>query len=271
MNICIIGFGSIGRTLARALDEVDEVHTIFIIEKKPAKVKKLEEELTKIRYSENYDDVLEDCRLVVETAAQGAVKEYIPQALERGVSALVMSVGAFVDDNLWDKTKILAKQNGCKIYIPSGAVCGIDGLGALGGIAVDEIEEVILMSYKSPKALKGQKYFIKNNIDISGLTRPKVVYDGWARDAVQHFPKNVNVAATVSLAGLGFDRTRVKIIVDPKAQRNTHRLIVKARSGEIECWTRNVPFPENPKTSYLAALSLISSVKRIIGSSWVGI
>ena len=73
MNICIIGFGSIGRTLARALNEVDEVNTIFIIEKKPAKVKKLEEELTKIRYSENYDDVLEDCRLVVETAAQDRI------------------------------------------------------------------------------------------------------------------------------------------------------------------------------------------------------
>ncbi len=271
MNICIIGFGSIGRTLAKALHELDDINNIFIIEKKSEKVQDLDEDLTKIRYTENYEDVLEDCRLVVETAAQAAVSEFIPRALEQGVSSLVMSVGAFSDDNLWDKCKILAKQNNCKIYIPSGAICGIDGLGGLGGIDETDIEEVILMSYKSPKALKGQKYFKQNNIDISNLSRPKVVYDGWARDAVKHFPKNVNVAATVSLAGLGFDRTRVKLIVDPKAQRNTHRLIVKAKSGEIECWTRNLPFPENPKTSYLAALSLISAVKRIIGSAWVGI
>ena len=268
MNICVIGCGSIGKTLVRALNDMDEIGTIYIIEKKCDKLQGLDQELAKARYSDNYEDILDDCQLVVETASQSAVGEFIPTALERGKSTLVMSVGAFTDDNLWDKCKILAKQNNCKVYIPSGAICGIDGLEAM---SVDEVEEVILMSYKSPTALEGQKYFKKLGLDLSTLTRPKVVYNGWARDAIRHFPKNINVAATISLAGLGFDRTRVKIVVDPKATRNTHRLIVKGRSGEIECWTRNLSFPENPRTSYLAALSLISAVKKIIGSTWIGI
>lgn len=268
MNICIIGCGSIGKTLARSVIDMDEISTISFIERKRKKVESLEKEFSKVRYVDNFEDILEDCQLVIETASQSAVKEYIPKALEKGINVLVMSVGAFVDEDLRDKSRILAKQNQCKIFFPSGAVCGIDGLGAM---AMDEIEEVILMSYKSPNALKGLKYFKKQGIDLDKITRPEVVYDGFAKDAILHFPKNINVAATISLVGLGFERTRVKIVVDPKATRNTHRVIVKGRSGEIECWARNLPFPENPRTSYLAALSVISAVKKIIGSVWVGV
>ncbi len=267
MNICIIGCGSIGRRLARALENMDEVENIHFIERKKEKVEALAEEIAKVKYADDFEDILEKCQLVVETASQGAVKEYVPKALEKGKDVVVMSIGAFVDDDLREKCKLLAKQNNCKIYFPSGAICGIDGLSAA---STEEIEEVILISYKSPKALKDLKYFAKQGIKLGDIKKPKVVYEGFARDAVQHFPKNVNVAATIAIAGLGFERTRVKIIVDPKATRNTHRLIVKSKSGEIESWTTNLPFPENPRTSYLAALSVISAVKKIIGNVWVG-
>ena len=88
---------------------------------------------------------------------------------------------------------------------------------------------------------------------------------------MRYFPKNINVAATISLAGVGFERTRVKLVVDPKATTNTHRIIVKGKFGEIEVWTRNTPFPLNPRTSYLAALSAISAIRKIAGTVWVGV
>lgn len=254
--------------MAATLEEMDEIDIITFIERKKERVDELASKLSKVRYSEDFENILDGCQLVVETASQQAVEEYIPKALERGIDVLVMSVGAFVDDELREKAKVLAKQNRCKLYIPSGAVCGIDGLG---GASEEEIEEVILMSYKSPAALSEQKYFKKHGIDLTNIKRPKVVYNGFASDATKHFPKNINVAATVAIAGLGFDRTRVKIVVDPKATRNTHRLIVKGKSGEIEAWTHNLPFPENPRTSYLAALSVISAVKKIVSNVWVGV
>ena len=221
-----------------------------------------------MRFANNVEDVFEKSDLIVEAASQQAVVKYAPMALEMGKNVIVMSVGAFVDDDFKEKCRILAKQNNCKVYIPSGAVCGIEGIGAA---ATAEVEEIILMTYKPPEAFKGDKYLKKKGIDLTNLKRPKVIFSGHAEDAVKKFPNNINVAATLSLAGLGIEHTIVKIVVDPKATLNQHRIIAKGKFGEIECWTRNMPFPDNPRTSYLAALSLISAVKKIAGNFWVGV
>ena len=92
-----------------------------------------------------------------------------------------------------------------------------------------------------------------------------------ARDAVKLFPKNINVAATVSLLGVGFDKTKVTIVVDPSFHSNSHELRVKGEFGQMTCHTYNVPSPDNPKTSYLAAMSAISALKRIVRNEWIGI
>jgi aspartate dehydrogenase len=268
MRITLIGCGSIGKTLARHLEHMDEIEIVNILDRKKEAVEELMEECHKVRFVSDFEDALEKSDLLVEAASQSAVVEYIPQALEIGKNVLVMSVGAFVDDDFKEKCRILAKQNGCKVFIPSGAVCGIEGICAA---AVGEIEEVMIMSYKPPTAFKDVKYLKKKGIDLDNLKRPKIVFNGHAKDAVKYFPKNINVAATLSLAGLGIERTTVRIVVDPKATLNQHRIIAKGTFGEIECWTRNAPFPDNPQTSYLAALSLISAVKKIAGSFWVGV
>ena len=267
MKLTIIGCGAIGTTLARALDGTDDVETMFFLDRNMSKVEELEKECECVKCASDFQDALDNSDLVVEIASQSAVREYIPKALERGKDVLIMSVGAFVDEDFKEKCRILAKQNNCKIYVPSGAVCGIEGVCAA---ALGDLEEVILMSYKPPEALKDVKYIKNKGVSLDKLKKPKVVFSGHAKDAIKYFPKNINVAATLSLAGLGVERTIVKIVVDPKATRNTHRIIAKGKFGEIECWTRNTPFPENPRTSYLAALSLISAVKNILGSIWVG-
>lgn len=268
MKITIIGCGSIGTTLARFLESMGEVDLVHVHDTKKEAVEKLMAECPKVRWAQNLEDAFESSDLIVETASQAAVHEYVPRALEMGKDVLVMSVGAFVEDDFKEKCRILAKQRGCKVYIPSGAVCGIEGICAA---AVEEIEEVIIMSYKPPEAFKDVKYLKSRGIDLDSIKRPKVIYNGHARDAVKYFPKNVNVAATLSLAGIGIDNTVVRIVIDPKATMNTHRIIAKGKFGEIECWTRNMPFPDNPRTSYLAALSLISAVRKIAGSFWVGV
>jgi len=268
MKLTIIGCGSIGKTLAKALEDMDDIESVFFIDRKKARIEKLEKVCQKVKPATDFEDALERSDLIVEAASQSAVREYIPLALENGKDVLVMSVGAFVDEDFKEKCRIIAKQNHCRVYIPSGAVCGIEGVGAA---ALEDVEEILLMSYKHPDAFKGVKYLKDKGIDVTNLKKAKVVFNGFAKDAVHHFPKNVNVAATLSLAGLGIDRTWVRIVADPKATKNTHRIIAKGKFGEIECWTRNTPFPKNPKTSYLAALSLISAVKKISGSMWIGV
>jgi aspartate dehydrogenase len=108
-------------------------------------------------------------------------------------------------------------------------------------------------------------------IDVDKLVEPTVVYEGPARDAVNHFPKNLNVAATVSLLGIGLDKTKVTMIVDPSTQRNSHTVVVKGDFGEMRAETQNVPSPKNPATSYLAALSAVAAIRRILGDIWIGV
>ncbi|MFH0815348.1 MAG: aspartate dehydrogenase [Methanobacteriota archaeon] len=268
MNVTILGCGAIGGTLAKALQGMDGISGVVLYDIHSDKSEALQATLPKAKRAASLDEAIAGGDLIVEAANQDAVIEFLPKALAARKDVLVLSVGALLNYDFRATCKDLATKNGRKIYIPSGAVAGIDGLGAAGE---EQIDEVILMSYKPPAALEGAEYFKKRGIDLTKIDGPKVVFDGSAREAVKLFPKNINVAATISLAGLGFEKTRVKLVVDPKATKNTHRLIVKWKFGEIEAWTRNEPFPSNPRTSYLAALSAISAVKKIAGTVWVGV
>jgi len=134
-----------------------------------------------------------------------------------------------------------------------------------------KIDEVMLITIKPPGAFKNSKYVADHKIDLDAIKKPTPIFEGFAVDAVVHFPQNINVAATLSLAGIGFDKTCVRIIADPKATRNIHKLLVKGDFGVLEVEVRNVPSPQNPKTSYLAALSAVSAVKKIAGTIWVGV
>ena len=165
---------------------------------------------------------------------------------------------------------VFSKAKGCesRIFIPSGAVCGTDGLRSS---AVGELESVELITTKAPKSLAGALYVMEHNIDLDSIKEPTAIFSGPAREAVKEFPKNVNVAATVSLLGVGFDKTKVKIVVDPNTHSNSHELRIKGEFGEMTCHTYNVPSPDNPRTSYLAAMSAISALKRIVRNEWIGI
>jgi aspartate dehydrogenase len=267
MKVGVIGCGFIGNTLANAIEGIVEIDEVYLFDRKISSTEGLASKLQKGIAVENLDDLIKNVDLVIEAGSQDAVKNFAEDVLANGKDLLIMSVGALADDNLWKTLKDTAKKNNCRIYLPSGAICGIDGLKSASSAGIDE---VIIETTKPPKGLANVRYITKQGLDLNKLKKPLVVFDGTAREAVSHFPKNINISACVSLAGIGFDRTKVRIIVDPAATRNQHSLICRGRFGEFKCMVKNMPSMSNPKTSYLAALSAIATLEKIVGGVWIG-
>ncbi len=272
MRILILGCGSIGTILANAIQDMPELDRIYCADMKKERAVQLSRGIGKGEYldSERPDllKALKNIDLVVEAASPEAAKSFIPLVLEQGKDIMIMSVAVFADDQFKERTFELAKEKKARMYIPSGAVCGTDGLRAASMAA---ISEVLLITKKHPQGMRNNPYLIGRGIDVDSLTEATTVYEGPAREAATLFPKNLNVAATISLLGIGFDKTMVKLVVDPALKRNSHTIVVKGDFGELRAETENVPSPMNPATSYLAALSAVATIRRILGNVWIGV
>jgi aspartate dehydrogenase len=266
MKIALIGCGSIGTIIAQSINEKKinvELKYVYDINLKKAV------EFAKKFHTEykDFDEILkEDLDLVLEAASQEAVKTLILKALIAKKNVMVMSTGALVDERLFREIKQLAMKNNLKVYLPSGAIAGLDGIKS----ASNEIERVTLKTTKHPKSLEGAPFFEKHHINLNDIKKPTIIYEGSAEEAVKLFPSNVNVAASLSLAGIGTKRTKVQIIADPNITSNIHEIVAEGKFGVLKTRTENVPTPDNPKTSYLAALSAIATLKKINESIQVG-
>ena len=213
------------------------------------------------------EELLQNVDLLIESASQSAVRFIVPRALEAGCDVMVLSVGALADEALREKIFKLAQQNNRKLYFPSGAAVGIDGINSA---ASGEISCVTLTTRKPPSGLAGAPFIKCKGIELEKIEKETLIFEGTASEAVEAFPANVNVAATISLAGIGFERTKVKIIADPAASRNVHEITVEGEFGKFFTKVENLPSPDNPKTSYLAALSAISTLKKILNPVKIG-
>lgn len=258
VRIGVLGCGSIGRTVIKAVGDKNlnfSVDGVFDLDSNGFNM--LPEDLRKkIKFFKDFDEFIKTpFVLVLESASQNAVKAYAKKIITNNKNLMVMSVGALADENFLADLKKEAEIRNIKIYVPSGAVSGIDGLKSA---SLGEIESVELITRKSPKSL---------GVDVRSET---TVFEGSASDAVRKFPKNINVSATLSLAGVGFEKTKVKIIADPEVSSNIHEIHIKGNFGEISAISKNQPFPENPGTSYLAALSAIATLKKISENLEVG-
>ena len=198
-------------------------------------------------------------QLVVEAAGHEAVRSHAERLLDAGIGLIVLSAGAMADDALRERMLAAALRSGALLYVPSG---GIGGLDALKGAMMAGVDSVEIVSSKQPAAWKGIDYVEKLGIDLDGLTAPFVLYEGPARAGVIHFPQNVNIAAVLSMAGIGFDRTRLKAVAVPGLARNTHVISVRGASGDISIKLENVPAPDNPKTAWLACYSALAALKQ---------
>jgi aspartate dehydrogenase len=205
--------------------------------------------------------------LIVEAASQAAVREHSATILKSGVDLLVLSVGALADPDLLSQLTELSSRHCRRLYVPSGAIGGVD---IIKGAMVGGLDECRLTTTKPPQALAGTPYVAEIGIDLESLSVPTVLFEGPAAAAVRHFPQNVNVAAAISLAGIGVEKTAVRIVADPEITQNTHEVYLRGAFGEASIRIANNPNPMNPKSSYLASLSAIATLQRIADNFQVG-
>lgn len=204
--------------------------------------------------------------LIIEAAGQDAVRTCGVQALERGTSLMVTSVGALASDALRQELVAAAERSGARIFVPSGAIAGLDGIAAG---AVGEVEEVVHITRKPPAAWKGTS--AENQVDLDSLTEPTVIYEGSPRESAGLYPANVNVQTAVALAGIGLDKTRVLVVADPTIDRNVHEINVRGEFGELAITVRNIPSAGNAKTGRLTAMAVIKAVRNLTSPLVVGI
>jgi len=269
LKIGVIGCGFIGGQICKAIDKgVINAELYALSDSSKSKVLELTASLK--RYSPasmTIEELLQNVDFVIESASQKAVRLIVPQALEAGRDVMVMSVGALADEELRERLFRLAEQNNCKLYFPSGAVAGIDGINSASAAG---ISSVTLTTRKPPMGLVGAPHVEALGIKLETIEKETLLFEGPASEAVKAFPANVNVAATISLAGIGFERTKVRVIADPTLSRNVHEITVEGEFGKLSTRVENLPSPENPKTSYLAALSAISTLKKILSPVQIG-
>ena len=262
MRIGVIGCGAIGSVLCNFIDkELEDSELVAVCDVDKEKVEKLVESLGSKPMITDVDTVIKESELVVEAVGTSIVKELLEKCIENKKHLMVMSVGGLIQNlDLLDKLT-------ARLFIPSGAICGIDGVKAAD---IETIESATITSTKSPKGLEGAPYLVKNGIDIGSIKEKKTIFEGNAIEAIKGFPKNVNVSAVLSLAGIGAEKTRVKVVVDPSIKRNMHEIEVVGSFGKLYTRTENVVSPLNPKTSHIAVLSACSTLKRLTGFVKIG-
>lgn len=266
LKVAIGGFGAIGARVAEALDagipgltlaavsgrDVEKAHRRMALFTRPVEVLPLQELAA-------HADIVVEC-------APAAVFELIAEsALRHGRLFVPTSVGALLPR--LDHWKGMAAQHGGRILVPTGALLGLDAVRA---VAEGVIHRVHMITRKPPGGLVGAPWLVEHGISVDGLTAPKLVFEGTAREGAKGFPANVNVAAALSLAGIGPDRTTLEIWADPAETRNTHRIEVEADSANFTLEIGTVPSEENPKTGKNTPLSVIACLRGLTATFKVG-
>ncbi len=251
-KVGIIGCGAIGGVIAEYLFkgriEHLRLHRIFDID--VDKAGRLSDKYN-VKSAKGLDDLFKSCDLVVESARVSVVRPALEMAVREKKDLLVLSVGGLlICDDLFEK----AYKAGINVLAPSGAVSGIDAVKAA---SVGKIERITLTTYKPPRGLEGVAYIEEKGINLFAISEDTEVFYGTVKEAVKHFPKNINVAATVSLAAGMSKNMFVRIIASPLLATNVHELKVEGSQGIIVTRTENAPSPVNPKTSFMAVLSAL--------------
>lgn len=259
MRVALLGGGTIARLVLEHCPPGIEIVALF--GRGPASRGAALAREHGISYAENRKDLLATRpQAVIEAASHEAVREHLVELLEAGVSVVVLSAGALADERLKLRAERAAADSGALFYVPSG---GIGGLDALKTACLAGVDEVSIQVAKPPQAWKGISYVERLGIDLDRLQGARTLFEGPAREGVPHFPQNVNIAAVLSLAGIGMDRTRLKVVADPGLALNTHTIRVSGASGRMTVVLENVPAPENPKTSRLACYSALAALETL--------
>jgi aspartate dehydrogenase len=263
-SIGIVGCGAIGRALIRAVESGRlAVRVAGVTSRTETSARKF---LAGFKDPPPYlslTELIAASDLIVEAAGGQVVAELARQTFAAGKDLMVISVGALLEH---PEVMAESRRTGCRLYVPSGAIAGLDGIKSA---CVGAITHVTHTTRKPPLGLEGAPYLVERGISLAGLQEEKEVFSGSAREACRGFPANVNVTGAVSLAGIGPDHTRVRILAVPGLERNCHDIDVEGEFGKLHVHIENVP-SENPKTGKLTALSIIRAVQDVVDPVRIG-
>lgn len=248
-HVTLIGFGAIGRTLfARVAGQPGLRITHIVVPQTYAD----DARTHAAGAAEVCTQVPNDTDLVVECAGHQALTEHVLPALERGIECAVLSIGALSETGLPEQLAEAAARGKTQVHLLSGAIGGVDAIAAA---RIAGLDCVTYTGRKPPKGWRGTPAEALVNLDT--ISTPTIILEDTAREAARLYPKNANVAATISLAGLGLDATRVRLIADPTVTENIHEIDVRGAFGEMQITMRGKPLADNPKTSALTVLSAL--------------
>ncbi|WP_285766826.1 aspartate dehydrogenase [Peribacillus sp. SI8-4] len=252
MRLGLIGCGNIGKFLLQAINEdglLPGSRIVALYARREEIAAQLSEQFKANAYGD-VDGLLEaDVDFIIEAATVEAAKEYAANVLRSGKDLLLSSIGAMADAAFAETVNKLCRMNDVQLFLPSGAIGGLDVLKSAN--AMYGLESVSITTRKPPSALPAG----------SSLANEKVLFVGSAAEAIKKFPRNINVAVVLSLAGIGTEHTKVKIIADPNVVKNIHLIEATGSFGKLKLEVENDPMPNNPKTSYLAALSVLATLQ----------
>ncbi len=265
LKIGILGVGAIGRTIATALDQKHaDAQLVALADQDRARAEALSRELSRHPPVVSIEEMIDRCDLAVEAASQAALPQFIPMALARGRDIMIMSVGGLLGREEWFRQ---ADEKGCRIYVPSGAIAGLDGIKSA---SIGRIESATLTSRKPVAALRGSKYVEDRGLQLDNFKEDTVIFEGTAEEAARAFPATSNVAASLRLAVEPSAPVCVRVVAVPGGNENVHEIRVQGEFGRLTVRVENVPSKSNPRTSQLAAFSAIATLKNLTRSLRVG-
>lgn len=254
-KVGIIGFGAIGQEVADALLRVPGAdYSVVVLMRRPDLPVRFEERLSATYTVADFLAMQPD--IIVEAAGQAAVREYGFAITETGIPFVVSSIGAFADEALHSDMIRRISARGGRILLPTGAIGGLDYIRAIAGLPDARVTYV---SRKPPAAWRDELHKLGRTPE--DVAEEVVLFEGNAMEAAQRYPKNLNVAATLAVAGLGMERTGVTVMIDPAISVNIHEVEVESCAGIARFRFENLPSEKNPKTSMVTALSVISAVR----------
>jgi len=257
MNITLIGCGAIGSSVLQLLQSHPHLHVgqVLVPARSIASAQTLAAQYAPAAHvlpalpHDHHPD------LVVECAGHAAVEQHILPALARGIPAIIASIGALSAPGMAERIEAAANTGRTQVHLVAGAIGGIDALAAA---RVGGLDDVTYTGRKPPLAWQGTP--AGQHCELASLTSAHCIFEGSAREAARLYPKNANVAATLSLAGLGLDHTRVRLFADPSVSGNVHEINASGAFGQMQLTMRGNPLPANPKTSALTVYSVVRAI-----------
>ena len=254
-TIAMIGCGAIGEAVAGYLADNQEIEIgVAIIE--PGMESRARDLFgDDVEIAHNFEDVSAQVDLAVDCAGHPALRQHGETILARGINLVSVSSGALADADLYDRLAAAARIGGTQLRVVSGAIGALDALAAA---SVGALTQVTYRGRKPPKGWRGSPAEAK--LDLDALLEATVHFTGSARNAALEYPKNANVAASVALAGIGFDDTKVELIADPGVTRNVHEIVAEGDFGRFEFRIEGNSLPDNPRSSAITAMSVVREI-----------